>query len=69
MPKYKVLVGCNFPPEETRAEPGDVIEVPEEVGKALVRMSAAKAHTGSKAPKPTTNTSKKPSQAQTGTEG
>lgn len=61
MPKYDVLVGCNYPPGDTRAEPGDVIDVPEEIGRALVRADAAKLHKApsgprkSKAPDTTTH--------------
>lgn len=69
MPKYKVLVGCNYPPDDTRAEPGDVIDVPEEIGKALIRHSAAKPYKAPRSSKSTTTTSAQPSQAQTGKEG
>ena len=56
MPKYDVTVGCNYPPDDTRAEPGDVIDVPEPIGKALIAAHAVKphkAHTGDKKSKPT----------------
>jgi hypothetical protein len=26
MPKYRVLVGLNYPPNDKRAEPGDVVD-------------------------------------------
>lgn len=44
MPKFDVLVGCNFPPDDTRAEPGDVIDVSEKIGEALVAAGAAEPH-------------------------
>lgn len=44
MPKFDVLVGCNYPPGDTRAEPGDVIDVPAKIGRALVDAGAAAPH-------------------------
>ena len=72
MPKVKVLVGCNYPPDDTRAEPGDVIDVDDKVAKALIRMDAAepyKAPSGSKAKQSDSRTSQEPSGDDTGGEG
>lgn len=38
--KYTVLVGCNYPPDNTRAEAGDVIEVPGLVAAELLQLGA-----------------------------
>lgn len=40
---YDVLVGCNYPPNNTRAEAGDVIELDDTTAKALSRIKAVKA--------------------------
>jgi len=69
MSKYKVLVGCNFPPNDTRAEAGDVIDVSDDVGKALARIGAVKGHTSSKTSKAPNYTSEVPIQPQAETEG
>ena len=40
-PVYRVLVGCNFPPNDTRAEPGDVLsELPKPVAEELLAAGA-----------------------------
>lgn len=72
MPKYDVLVGCNYPPEDTRAEPGDVIDVPEGIGKLLTEAGATrpqKAPTGDGKKKSTNGTTKGSPKASTGKEG
>lgn len=56
MTKYKVLLGCNFPPDDTRAEPGDVIDVPERIGEALVKAGAAEPVKPPKGESPATST-------------
>jgi len=52
MPKFKVVVGCNYPPEDTRSEPGDVIEVDDKVGKALLSLGAVEPYKAEPATKP-----------------
>ncbi len=66
--KVTVLVGCNYPPNDTRAEPGDLIEVDDKIGAALIAAHAGKLTEATKAKKPTTNTPKSSLQAETGTE-
>jgi hypothetical protein len=46
--KVKVLIGCNYPPDDTRAEPGDVIDVPDETAKNLIRHDAVEPHKATK---------------------
>lgn len=72
MTKVNVLVGCNYPPADTRAEPGDVIEVDDKIAKALIDAGAAEPHKaspGSKDKKSTDSTSQAPTEALTGEEG
>lgn len=60
MTKYKVLVGCNFPPKDTRAEVGEVIDVSEDIGKALARIGAVAGLTSTKPPKSNNKTGDAP---------
>ena len=69
MMKVKVTVGCNYPPADTRAEPGEVIEVEDKIGKALVAAGAGEPYHEPKTTKLTPNTSKSALQAEKGTEG
>jgi hypothetical protein len=68
MMELKVLVGCNYPPDNTRAEPGDLIEVDAKVGAALVAAGAGEPTEAPKAKRSTTKTTKSTSKAQKGTE-
>lgn len=72
MTKVLVLVGCNYPPGNTRAEAGDVVDVDEKIAKALIRAGAAepqKALTGDGNSSPSTDPSDASSQADSGGEG
>lgn len=62
-PKYDVLLGCNYPPDDTRSEPGDVIDVPEAIGDLLVKADAARPHKPASGPggKSSTDTTPKDS--------
>lgn len=40
MVKYLVQVGCNYPPDNTRAEPGDVVELPRAIARGLLQLGA-----------------------------
>lgn len=37
---YTALVGCNYPPGDQRAEPGQVIELPQDVARQLLALRA-----------------------------
>jgi hypothetical protein len=69
MMNVKVLVGCNYPPNDTRAEPGDLIEVDAKVGAALIAAGAAEAAEKPKKKSATTKTNKSASTPQNVTEG
>lgn len=67
--KLTVLVGCNYPPDDTRAEAGDVIEVDDKIAKELLAMDAAEPYKAPKDVKPTSTPTSAPLQAETGTGG
>lgn len=39
--EYTILLGCNYPPDDTRSEVGDVVTVPLTIGALLVGEGAA----------------------------
>lgn len=50
--KLEVVLGCNYPPNDTRAEVGDIITVPDPVAKQLIAAGAAKPYVKPAAPVP-----------------
>jgi hypothetical protein len=48
-PKHRVLVGINYPPDNTRAEPGDIVDnIPEYALSRLVNAGVIEPVTGKK---------------------
>ena len=68
MMNLKVLVGCNYPPNDTRAEPGDLIEVDAKVGAALIAVGAGEPTEVPEKRGSTTKTKKSASKPENGTE-
>lgn len=41
--EYRVLRGCNYPPNDTRANRGDVVTLPDAVASELLQLGAIEA--------------------------